>query len=80
MHWVPIHCSAFFLIGMDTYPLIAAITGAATDVVTRQDPALSSITGRQTLAPGGFPASDGQANDGEKSCLMPTYERAFAAR
>ena len=58
-------------IAMDTYPLIAKVTGAATDVVTQQDPALRRAWEKVTLVPGGFAARGGQANDGEKSSLAP---------
>ena len=67
-------------IAMDTHPLIAPLTGAAANVVTRQDPALPSSRGRQIPAMSDIPVRRGQANDGEKGLFAPACERPFAAR
>ena len=87
MESYPIHsiANAFQWIGMDTiamdtYPFIA---GTATGLWAcsrgriRRSP---RVRARQTLAPGGFPARRGQANDGEKSPLHVPCEHPFAAR
>ena len=87
MNRIPIHsiANAFHWIGMDTiamdtYPSIAPVAGAATDVVTNQDPALSSSSGRRTLEMSDIPARRGQANDGEEGHRTPSCARPFGAR
>ena len=67
-------------IAMDTHPLIAPLTGAAANVVTRQDPALPSSGGRQIPAMSDIPVRRGQANDGENAVLRRSCEHPFAAR
>ena len=65
---------------MDTYPFIAGGALVVEDVSTRQDPALSSSTGDGKPSTRRSYARGGQANDGKKSRLSPSYEHQFATR
>ena len=65
---------------MDPYPFISGGGVAVEGVLTRQEPAFSSSTGKATRRDERFPARRGQANDGEISSLAPSCEHPFAAR
>ena len=66
---------------MDSNPFTGTVTGAATDVVTQQDLALSSSTGKADPRPRrfrGLPRSGKRRR--KQGLLRPACERLFAAR
>ena len=67
-------------IAMDTYAFISGGGVAVEGALTRRDPALPRVRGRQPSPMNGFATRRGQANDGESRALHATCERPFAAR
>ncbi len=61
-HWIGMHT-----ITMDTYSFVSGGGVVVEGALTRQDPALPRVRGRQPSPMNGFATRRSQANDGEKS-------------